>query len=345
MATREPTARWVAPVQLATSRFPWLGWPVVAVPLLAFALAFALDVATERRYSQIWGSLALAASAGVVPAVRRAALPVGACVGVWVGFNALRAVADDAGMGLVSDRIVSGWEAWLFGGELPSATVQRAVLNPTHLGPPQVALTAIYLSFFIVPHVVAALLLVRNKDLFWRAVIASALLFAAGIIAFAIAPTDPPWMAASGDPSLGDVKRLPRLVLGELGVEFGGTSREEQGYGFEPNSLASMPSIHLGVTVLLAAVAWQGRALWRWTACGYAVAMGIALVVTGEHYVLDVIAGALMAVVCWTLAGRMVSFSDAIAPVPGAPERSEWPSAPEARLGIDRAFGRESEHQ
>lgn len=339
MATRDSTARFAAPIHLLTSRLPRISWTVVAVPIAAFALAFALDVATDRRFSQIWGSMALAASAGVVPAVRRAALPVTAYVGVWIGFNAIRAVADDAGLGLVSGSAVPRLEAGLFGGDLPSATLQRTFLEPMGLGAGHLVLTAIYLSFFAVPHAVATALLVRNRLLFWKTFVALALLFGGGIIAFAFAPTDPPWMAASDDPTLGEVDRLPRLVLGELGVELGRSAGTEQGYGFEPNPLASMPSIHLGVTVLLAAVAWQGRSFWRWMASVYAVAMGIALVVSGEHYVLDVIAGALLAVAGWTVAGRILASGAASSPAE-APGRSGRRPAPDARLRIDHGFGR-----
>jgi membrane-associated phospholipid phosphatase len=213
------------------------------------------------------------------------------------------------------------------------------ILDPAQLGTVQLVLTAIYLSFFVVPHVIAAVLLVRNRGLLRKTTVATALLFVTGVIAFTVAPTDPPWMAASRDPSLGDVERLPRLVLFELGVEFEGASGTEQGYGFEPNALASMPSIHLGVTVIVAAVAWRGGTFWRLLACGYAVAMGITLVVSGEHYVLDVVAGALLAVMSWVFADRLGG-DTASPPAPEAPERSDRRSVPEARLRTGRSFGR-----
>jgi membrane-associated phospholipid phosphatase len=339
MATREPTTRILTTIHPATSRLPRPRRLVIVVPLLAFAIAFGVDVATGRRFSQALGCLALLASAGVVPAVRRAALPVAAYAGVWVGFNALRAVADDAGLGLVSRRAVSELEASMFGAELPSAMAQRSVLAPTQVGVPQLAVTAVYLSFFVVPHIVAAVLLMRNRYLFRKAVVALVLLFGAGVVAFAVAPTDPPWLAASKEPSLGDVQRLPRYVLGELGVQFGYATDGEQGYGFEPNPLASMPSIHLGATVLIGAIAWQSRSSWRWMACAYAVAMGIALVASGEHYVLDVLAGALLAMAAWALAGRVLERS-ASAPVRGARGQPDPRRVPSARLSTDQSFGR-----
>lgn len=98
------------------------------MPLLAFAAAFAMDVATDRRFSQIWGGLALLATAAAIPVVRRAAIPVAAYLAVWVVFNLLRAAGDDAGLGLVPRRSIADLEAWLAGGELPSAWAQRTFL-------------------------------------------------------------------------------------------------------------------------------------------------------------------------------------------------------------------------
>jgi len=311
----------------------------MVVPVLAFVVAFALDVGTDRRFSQVWGSFALLASAAAIPVVRRAVVPVAAYLGVWVGFNSLRAIGDNAGLGPVPQRLVAELEARLFGGVLPSALAQRTVLDPTHVGPIQLAITTVYLSFFVVPHVVAITLLVRERALFWRMVVASALLFGCGVATFALAPTAPPWMAAADDPSLGVVDRLPRLVLGDLGVAFDQASHSSPGYGygFEPNPLASMPSIHLGVTVLIALVAWQGRTLWRWLASAYAVAMGIALVASGEHYVVDVIAGAILAGAAWASARRLLMWNSVSANASGAPPQYESRPVPEVRPVTDRS--------
>ena len=209
----------------------------------------------------------------------------------------------------------------------------------------QVALTTVYLSYFVVPHVVAIVLLVRDRILFWRVVVASTLLFCGGVAAFALAPTDPPWMASASNPSLGDVERLPRHVLGDLGVAFDQESGTSSGYGFEPNPLASMPSIHLGVTVLIALVAWHGRTPWRWLAGAYAVAMGIALVASGEHYVVDVMAGAVLAGAAWTLARRLLEWNSVSATAPAAPPRSDKRPIPEVPLAPGRSSSRGTEPQ
>jgi membrane-associated phospholipid phosphatase len=61
--------------------------------------------------------------------------------------------------------------------------------------------------------------------------------------------------------------------------------------------VAAMPSLHAGMTVLIALYAIQRlRSRGRWLLLAYPVAMSTALVYYGEHYVVDVLAGALLAV-------------------------------------------------
>ena len=55
-----------------------------------------------------------------------------------------------------------------------------------------------------------------------------------------------------------------------------------------------MPSLHMAITV----IAGVAGAL-------YCAAMGLSLVYLGEHYVVDLLAGVLVAAVAWKLANRV----------------------------------------
>jgi membrane-associated phospholipid phosphatase len=63
-----------------------------------------------------------------------------------------------------------------------------------------------------------------------------------------------------------------------------------------------MPSVHLGVTTLIACALWSTPL--RWPALGYLLAMGFAVVYGGEHYAVDVLAGVALAGAAWYWAGR-----------------------------------------
>jgi membrane-associated phospholipid phosphatase len=58
-----------------------------------------------------------------------------------------------------------------------------------------------------------------------------------------------------------------------------------------------MPSLHAGAALLVALFLWPvAGTLGRVVLAAYALAMGVTLVYTGEHYVIDVLVGWLVAV-------------------------------------------------
>ena len=104
---------------------------------------------------------------------------------------------------------------------------------------------------------------------------------------------------------------------------FGYNAQETQAF---VNPFAAVPSLHFGWSMLLGAVvAWVGRNAWA-VAFGvvWPVAMFFAVVLTGNHFILDAVFGAVVA-----FAGLGIAF---------AVERW-WRPAWEATLG--RAFGEE----
>ena len=267
----------------------------VTVAALAFLVAFAVDVATGRRFSQLLGGAAILMSAlALVPALRRLALPIASWVGIWVGFNALRAIGDAVPWAPATQTLVANAEVWLLGAS-PSGSLQQALDLQGGMQPHDWAAVAVHLSFFIVPHGIAAVVLLRNRRLFGRYARATLVLLATGAVAFAMVPTAPPWLAG------GSTVRLVNEPLAGAGIVAGGQGTGD--LGFEPNALAAMPSIHLGATALIAALAFSTRRF-RTSALVYVAAMGLALVYLGEHHVLDVVAGAALTGVSWSLVGR-----------------------------------------
>ncbi len=58
-----------------------------------------------------------------------------------------------------------------------------------------------------------------------------------------------------------------------------------------------MPSLHAGIAFLVALYGIQRlHTRWRWLLALYPLAMSTALVYNAEHYVIDILAGALLAV-------------------------------------------------
>jgi membrane-associated phospholipid phosphatase len=70
----------------------------------------------------------------------------------------------------------------------------------------------------------------------------------------------------------------------------------------EPNSVAAMPSIHMGVTFAMALWAWTRYPRLAASFLIYSVLMGAALVYLGEHYVADILAGMVCAAAVFAVA-------------------------------------------
>ncbi len=275
---------------------------------LTFGVAFALDMATGQRYSQVLGSIAIVISLlGVWPRARTVAVPVAAYTGVWAAFNVLRAFGDEVSWRHRWLHVVPELEARILGGELPSTWVQRQWFDPARVDLFDQFWTVVYLSYFIVPHAVAIILLLRNRHLSWRYVAATAMLFLIGIVAFAALPTNPPWLPSPNDAG-GSVMRVINIVLADAGLRNAlpaGGGAMAQHHSFEPNPVATIPSIHLGVTALLVPLATTSG--WRIVALLYTAAMGFSLVYLGEHYVLDAVAGAIAAAIAWEVVRRLLA--------------------------------------
>jgi membrane-associated phospholipid phosphatase len=112
----------------------------------------------------------------------------------------------------------------------------------------------------------------------------------AGALTFAIMPAAPPWAASQTFHKLGKVTRIAdhgwsALHLKEPEVLL------QQGRQLA-NPYAAIPSLHAGWALLVVLALWPFvRRGTRWLLAAYPVAMGIALVYTGEHYVADILVG------------------------------------------------------
>ena len=96
---------------------------------------------------------------------------------------------------------------------------------------------------------------------------------------------------ASDEGLIPEVHRITSRGFSAIGLERANIIL--QGVG---NKVAAMPSLHAGVTFLIAFYAIQRlRSHWRWLLLLYPLAMSTALVYFAEHYIVDVLAGGLLA--------------------------------------------------
>ncbi len=210
----------------------------------------------------------------------------------WAAFNLVRGVADDAGLALAGSQTVSESERWQFGGSLPTTLLQERWFDPAQTQPHDIALAAVHGAFFVVPFLIAAIAWWRRRNLFRHYLTATATCFALSLVAFILLPTSPPWMSDPDGVTRITGHILERAVPGAGTAGRGGT---DDAFWFEPNDLAALPSVHVAMSVLVLLVLCRAGRWGRVLGGIYAVAMSLAVVYLGEHFVLDVVSGWLVA--------------------------------------------------
>jgi hypothetical protein len=137
--------------------------------------------------------------------------------------------------------------------------------------------------------------LLRHRDRFPRAAAQIYATFDIGVIGYWLIPTAPPWYAA--ERGLMDDGRTPevRRMMVEYGEQFWKSGWAPLYGVLGGNPLAAMPSLHFATSVTAAHVLSDTGKVAGALGWSYAATLGVALVYLGEHYVVDLAAGAALA--------------------------------------------------
>jgi membrane-associated phospholipid phosphatase len=261
-------------------------------------------------------TVAFGAPLGLCVAMRRSRTrDVAACaLQMWAYLYAYKSPHDDPGAQrarvhvdypIVADRALGL-------GELPTVRLQRALAankaNGTDWSTLDRVLVWAHWSWFLVPHGSLLYILVRDRGRFPRAATLTYAVFDLGASVYWFLPTAPPWYAAELAAAQGEPdERGQRGQPGEpappvrrLMVEYG-ESFWRDGWGslysvFGGNPLAAMPSLHFATSVMAALLLAEVGPVAGALGFGYAATLGFALVYLGEHYVVDLLAGAALTV-------------------------------------------------
>jgi hypothetical protein len=254
----------------------------------------------------------------------------------WLPF-ALVLVAYDLSRGaatLIGRPTLWHWQVdvdrWMFFGTVPTVWLQERLKLPY---PPwwEIAISTVYMSFFILPYAVAAVLWLRDREE-WKAFVRLFVgLSFVSLILYALLPAAPPWAAARctstdvvGGPSgprcmfspargvpdggllgvmqstqdgaNGWVERITTRGWGKLNLHSAG-ALIDQGQA-SVNLVAAIPSLHAALTAAVAAFLWtRVERRWRPLLVTYVLVMAFTLVYTAEHYVVDILLGWVLAAV------------------------------------------------
>jgi membrane-associated phospholipid phosphatase len=209
---------------------------------------------------------------------------------VLVLYDRTRGAADSLGIRLHEQDVLDA-EKWLFGGTEPTVWLQHHLYDAAHIHWYDALVTLVYSSHFLATPVLAAVLWLRDRAL-WLSYISRVIVLAvAGLATYCLFPAAPPWMAARDGLSEPVARLSSRGWVWLHMSSLDDVLAQAQHDGANP--VAAMPSLHVAFAVLVALVfGGMLRSRWRYLLALYPLAMGFALVYTGEHYVLDLIAGA-----------------------------------------------------
>ena len=253
---------------------------------------------------------------------------------VLVAYDLTRGAADFIGRPTMWHWQVNA-DRWLFFGTMPTVWLQEHIKLPN---PPwwEVVLSTVYMSFFVLPYVVAGVLWLRDRDE-WKAFVKLFVVLSfAALVIYALLPAAPPWAAArctaadvEGGPSgpgcmfrsargvpdggllggmqttqdgaNGWIERIVGRGWGNLNLHTA-SALLDQGQA-SVNLVAAVPSLHAGMTLAISVFLWNRVSRgWRPVLGAYVIVMAFTLVYTAEHFVIDILLGwALAAVVMFAM--------------------------------------------
>jgi len=268
------------------------GAPVAyLVALTIVTLNWGLPVARDQLF--IWLVLGMAAFS--VPAWRS----WGGLLLEWLPFFALLvlydrlrgAVAiDQPGQAHVNAQLA--FDKFLGAGEVPTVWLQRHLWHPGHLHWYDYGAWAVYMTHFFAVWVTAAVIWRVARERFRRYAATAVTLSLCAFATYWLFPAQPPWLTGESI-KMASVDRIVPEVWGKLGV---GTAQSLYENSDFVNPVAAMPSLHAAFPLMLLLFFWSAG-LWVRLLLGfYTLAMAFTLVYGGEHFVMDIVAGWLMAI-------------------------------------------------
>jgi hypothetical protein len=279
-------------------------WGIVAAGVLAPLVR--KRVSTPPIVAQ---TVAFAAPLGLCVAVPRSRTRDVAvcCLQMWAYLAAYKAPHDDedaqerrvlVDYPIAVDRVLGL-------GELPTVRLQRRLARGQWRLGDRVLVWAHWL-WFMVPHGTLVYIMLRHRARFERSAVMTYAVFDIGAMVYWVLPTAPPWYAAAHGGRAHDFNG--RLLTGpaqngtsdiavrRMMVEYGEYFWKD-GWGplysvLGGNPLAAMPSLHFATSMMAAQLLSETGPVAGALGWAYTGTLGFALVYLGEHYVVDLLAGA-----------------------------------------------------
>lgn len=218
---------------------------------------------------------------------------------ILLSYDFLRGFADNLGPRADFVNLIN-LEKGLFG-TIPTTGLQKIFYNPQAPSLLDFMATIFYFLHFALPLSFGFILWLYNRGHFRQFVTGILLLSYAGWLTFLIFPAAPPWLA-SNEGYLPKVHKILDVTLGAFPDKWNLPSIYHQ---FNPNPVAAMPSLHAAYPLLILLFALKFFKLKALLFAPFVLAVWISIVYLGEHYVVDIIAGAIYAIIFYFIAVKL----------------------------------------
>jgi membrane-associated phospholipid phosphatase len=266
-------------------------WVPAVYVVASAAMVVAVGVPTSHDLVFVWFAIGMAAFSvtDLRRRVPRLVIDWAPFIAILFVYDRLRGIAD--GLVFPAHEIPQlRLEAALFGKPVPTVWLQTHLWEgANHIQWWDYLTWFVYLTHFFATLIVAAILWTWAHDKFSRFVTMACVLALTGFATYALYPAVPPWLAARHG-SVGQSNRLIGIIWQHVPIaHYGSLFEKGQSYA---NNVAAMPSLHAAYALLVTLYLWRLVPRWgRPLLAFYPPAMAFALVYSGEHYVVDCLAG------------------------------------------------------
>lgn len=209
---------------------------------------------------------------------------------LFFAYEAMRGFAAKTGF---APHDLSNMERAVFGGTLPTLTLQQTFYRPETVNPQDVVAMFFYFMHFPLPIVVGFVFWLRSRDHYHRFVAALLLMAFLSFITYLFWPSAPPWYQFKE--GVAPAGQAIHKILNETVDKFWGANYIVTPIytHLNPNQFAAFPSLHAAFPALAAVYAWHKYRALAIVLVVWTLAVLASIVYLGEHYVIDGLDGLL----------------------------------------------------
>ena len=225
-------------------------------------------------------------------------------VALLLAYELMRGVADDTGIAVHMEDLAVA-ERLLFFGALPNQILQDAFRSAGPIDPVALGATVVYMLHFALPLATGFVLWMWRRPQYYDYVASLILLAMVGFMTYLLIPAAPPWFAAregvlDGPDGLPVIAYLKPEAFERIADALGFDGKYMYSFAFggvNPNLVAAFPSLHVAFPFLAFLALRRAFGRIGWLAFAYTLLVAFSVVYTGDHWVIDLIAGAAFAYV------------------------------------------------